>query len=106
MEPTLLELIGTWYWGPVPHTLVVEGADTLRLRSPSPARSSWFRPRPDGTWVGQDSYYAGETLRVIRRGDGSVSHLDLATFVFTREPYDDPAVIPGGLDRSGWHHPE
>ena len=53
-------------------------------------------------WVGLDSYYAGEPLRVVRRGDGSVSHLDLASFRFTRTPYDPQADVPGGVDERGW----
>jgi hypothetical protein len=31
-----------------------------------------------------------------------VSHLDLGTFVFTRQPYDPAAPIPGGVDPAGW----
>jgi hypothetical protein len=65
-------------------------------------RASRFRPTGKETWVGLDGYYAGETLRVVRRADGSVSHLDLATFIFSREPYDVTAEIPGGVDPEGW----
>ena len=36
------------------------------------------------------------------RPDGAVSHLDLATFLFSREPYDAAAEIPGGVDPNGW----
>jgi hypothetical protein len=31
----------------------------------------------------------------VRRPDGTVSHLDIATFVYTRVPYDPQAPIPG-----------
>jgi D-alanyl-D-alanine carboxypeptidase len=54
----------------------------------------------DGTWTGREGYYAGETLRPVRRADGSLSHLDLGSFVFTREPYDAVAPVPGGFP--GW----
>ena len=47
-------------------------------------------------------YYAGELLRAVRRPDGSVSHLDLGSFVFTRQPYDEGAPVPGGVDAEGW----
>jgi CubicO group peptidase (beta-lactamase class C family) len=103
VDPDLLALTGTWYWGP--------GARSLRLMrdgwiSLAPVagggRASRFRPTGRETWIGLDGYYAGETLRVVRRADGSVSHLDLATFVFTREPYDPAAEIPGGVDPNGW----
>jgi hypothetical protein len=56
----------------------------------------------EGTWTGRSGYHAGETLRVMTRPDGTVSHLDVATFVFTREPYGDAALIPGGVDPAGW----
>jgi hypothetical protein len=29
--------------------------------------------------------------------------LDIASFVFTRKPYDRAADIPGGVDQRGWH---
>ncbi len=48
-------------------------------------RASRFLRRDDGSWVGLDGYYAGETLRIAD------DHLDLATFVFTRQPYDPAA---------------
>jgi hypothetical protein len=59
-------------------------------------RASRFSPRDDGTWVGLDGYYAGETLRIAD------DHLDLGTFVFTRTPYDPAAPVPGGVDEQGW----
>ena len=50
----------------------------------------------DGRVVGTSGYHAGETLHVVRRPDGSVSHLDVATFIYTRTPYDPDAPVPGG----------
>ena len=103
VDPDLLALTGQWFWGPTPHTLRLLGDNWLDLRPTNgPGRASRFRREPDGTWTGLDAYYAGETLRVCRHPDGTVSHLDLATFVFTRTPYDPAAPIPGGLDEAGW----
>jgi hypothetical protein len=31
-----------------------------------------------------------------------VDHLDLGSFVFTRQPYDERADVPGGVDAEGW----
>lgn len=45
---------------------------------------------------GVDGYHRGETMRVVRRDDGEVSHLECATFVYTRVPYDRTVEIPGG----------
>jgi CubicO group peptidase (beta-lactamase class C family) len=96
--PVPLEQLGVWYWGPAPHALRTVPGGLLHL-GPLPGRSgraSRFRAREDGTWVGLDGYHAGETLRI------APDHLDLGTFVFTREPYDPAAPVPGGVDPRGW----
>ena len=99
----LLALTGMWYWGPLPFALKLMAGGWVDLRPASGAgRGSRFRPTGEGTWIGLDGYYAGETLRLHHHGDGSVSHLDLATFIFTRTPYDPKAPIPGGVDDRGW----
>jgi D-alanyl-D-alanine carboxypeptidase len=61
----------------------------------SGAESHRFALR-DGLLVGSSGYHHGETVRVVRDDDGSVSHLVCATFVYTRAPYDPDAPIPGG----------
>ena len=75
---------------------------TLVLGEPGAGRGARFRPVGPDEWLGLDGYYTGEPLRVVRRGDGSVSHLDLASFRFTRTPYDPQADVPGGVDEHGW----
>ncbi|WP_448615230.1 serine hydrolase domain-containing protein [Modestobacter sp. URMC 112] len=96
--PLPLELLGTWYWGPTPHVLRAQAGGLLHLGplAGRTGRASRFAPRDDGTWVGLDGYYAGETLRI------APDHLDLATFVFTRTPYDPDAPVPGGVDDASW----
>ena len=97
-SPVPLERLGVWFWGPSPYVLRAMGADLLHL-GPLPGRggrASRFSARDDGTWVGLDGYYAGETLRIAE------DHLDLGTFVFTRTPYDPEAPVPGGVDEGGW----
>jgi CubicO group peptidase (beta-lactamase class C family) len=107
VDPALLELAGPWYWGPSPYALRLLPDRWLDLRPiERSGRASRFRPEPDGTWTGLDGYYAGEPLRVVRRPDGTVSHLDLGTFVFTRTPYEDSGVIPGDVDPDGWRGAE
>ena len=69
----------------------------------SSGRGSRFRRVGDDLWEGLDGYHTGEPLRVVRRADGTVSHLDLASFRFTRTPYDPEADVPGGVDDLGWH---
>ncbi|MEV7678948.1 serine hydrolase domain-containing protein [Streptomyces sp. NPDC088341] len=99
----LLELTGPWYWGTHVFGLKLmaeRGVELHPLRGGG--RGSRFVVQPDGTWLGLDGYYAGETLRVVRRADGSADHLDLGSFVFTRQPYDPEADVPGGVDEGGW----
>ncbi|MFJ4722303.1 serine hydrolase domain-containing protein [Streptomyces luteogriseus] len=103
VDPSLLELTGQWYWGTHPFALRLT-ADGLMSLGPltGTGRRSRFRPNGDGTWTGQEGYYAGELLKAVRRPDGSVGHLDLGSFVFTRQPYDEGAPVPGGVDPEGW----
>ncbi|MEU6310353.1 serine hydrolase domain-containing protein [Streptomyces sp. NPDC047014] len=98
-----LELCGPWYWGTAAHAvrLLADGALELAPVAAT-GRTARFRAEPDGSWTGLSGYYTGETLRAVRREDGSVSHLDLASFVFTREPYEAQAPVPGGVDPRGW----
>ncbi|MGW2859867.1 serine hydrolase domain-containing protein [Streptomyces sp. NPDC001205] len=103
-DEQLLALTGPWYWGTTSYglRLAADGGVALEpLRGTG--RASRFKAVGEGTWVGLDGYYQGETLRAVRRPDGSVSHLDLGSFVFTREPYGpDAAAVPGGVDPDGW----
>ncbi|MFF8832087.1 serine hydrolase domain-containing protein [Streptomyces sp. NPDC015131] len=103
IDPQLLELTGPWYWGTYAYGLRVVadgGVELSPLRGEG--RAARFRAESDGTWTGLDDYYAGETLRVVRRTDGSVSHLDCGSFAFTREPYEPGDAVPGGVDPEGW----
>ena len=97
----VLELLGPWYWGPAP----------LRAQGPwrGPAARRAWRRRP-GVEVRARRRRLARPGRLLRRGapasvrdpDGRVSHLDLATFILTREPYDATAPIPGDVDPEGW----
>ncbi|MEU6809562.1 serine hydrolase domain-containing protein [Streptomyces sp. NPDC046831] len=102
-DPSVLEYVGQWYWGTQGFALRLTADGLVSLEPLSGrGRRSRFRQNGDGTWTGLEGYYAGELLRVVRRPDGSVSHLDLGSFVFTRQPYDDSAPLPGGTDPEGW----
>ncbi len=103
IDPTVLSVTGTWYWGPSPHILRAHANGELSLTPlPDDSPPTRFRPTGEGTWMGRNGYHAGETLQVVTRPDGTVSHLDLATLIFTREPYNDSPPIPGGIDPAGW----
>jgi CubicO group peptidase (beta-lactamase class C family) len=100
-DPELLDLVGTWHWGPSTTTARSVG-DHLVLGEPGTGRGARFARVGDDAWVGLDGYLTGEPLTVVRRPDGTVSHLDVASFRFTRTPYDPAADVPGGVDGSGW----
>ncbi|MGX1910901.1 serine hydrolase domain-containing protein [Streptomyces phaeochromogenes] len=103
VDRSVLELVGPWYWGTHAFALrlTADGGVSLGPLSGN-GRRSRFRANGDGTWTGLDGYYAGEALRAVQRPDGSVDHLDLGSFVFTRQPYEEGASVPGGVDPEGW----
>jgi hypothetical protein len=87
------EIVGVWHWGASLLTLTWEGDTLVTRRAGVEAYRHQVR---DGRIVGTSGYMHGEELRVVRNDDGSVNHLDLATFILTRTPYDPAAPIPGG----------
>ena len=89
----LADLLGVWHWGNTPFVFSLEGGEVVARR----AGVERFRfGERDGRPVGVSGYHNGETARVVRRPDGTVSHLEVATFVFTRTPYDPDVPVPGG----------
>ncbi|MEV4915344.1 serine hydrolase domain-containing protein [Streptomyces tirandamycinicus] len=103
VDEALLNLTGAWYWGTSAFGLKLVADRGLELYPLSGhGRGSRFRARPDGTWAGLDGYFAGETLRAVHCPEGRLVHLDLGSFVFTREPYDPAGGVPGGVDDRGW----
>lgn len=91
----LLDLTGTWYWGPAQYDLALLPGEHLELRPVGRGRGSRFRPVGPDIWEGLDDYFLGEALHVVRR-DGHPHHLDLASFRLTRTPYHPDADLPGG----------
>lgn len=107
-DETAEELCGLWYWGTREHVLDTPAPGRLLLVGPDGKGASTFALDADGdgnadTWVGDGGdYFHGERLRVIRDAGGRVHALDVATFCFTRTPYDPAVDLPGGGDPDGW----
>ena len=110
-------LLGVWFWGNTAVELRWQD-DEVQLRDLATATQQETFALRDGSLVGTDGYHRGETLAVVRRDDGGVSHLVCATFVYTRVPYDpavdlsEPAsaadgVLPGveGAGARAWRVP-
>ncbi len=87
------DALGVWHWGNTPFVFRYDGGE-LQITHDGDV-SGRFELAGDRL-VGTTGYHAGETLNVVRRPDGSVSHLEIATFVYTRTPYDPGVAIPGG----------
>lgn len=97
-----LDLVGPWFWGTYSFTLRLDADGAICLGEPGQGRGARFA-RDGDRWTGREGYYRGEPLRVERDASGVPVRLVLASFVFTRTPYDPAAVVPGGLDVLGWH---
>ncbi|MCW2762275.1 MAG: hypothetical protein JWR85_2476 [Marmoricola sp.] len=87
------ELLGYWYWGNSAYEVRWnDGRLEWRDLARGGVLAEQFGRRPvpgDDLIVGLAGYHHGETLHVVRRDDGSVDHLQCATFVYTRQPYPD-----------------
>jgi CubicO group peptidase (beta-lactamase class C family) len=97
-----LDLTGSWFWGTTSFTLSLGPDGELRLGTPGEGRGARFR-RAGAGWVGLDGYYSGEPLVVERDAAGRAVRLVLASFVFTRTPYDPDVDLPGGIHPDRWH---
>ncbi|AXT84682.1 serine hydrolase [Aeromicrobium sp. A1-2] len=103
-QSAALDLVGPWFWGTYEFRLTLESDGRLRLGTPGEGRGARFGPDVDvDGWTGLDGYYRGEPLVAERDSAGDATRLVLASFVFTRTPYDAAAEVPGGLDPTGWH---
>ena len=89
----LADVLGVWHWGNTPFVFAMDGNRLVASRA---GVEKYAFAVVDGRIIGTSGYHAGEELQVVRRPDGSVSHLDVATFIYTRTPYDPEAPIPGG----------
>ncbi len=88
-----VDALGVWHWGATPYVFACEAGDLVARRA---AVEMWRFSAQGGAIVGTRGHFAGELLHVVRREDDSVSHLDVGTFILTREPYEADAPIPGG----------
>lgn len=82
-------LAGRWWWMGQEHE--VGWADGELVVTPLTTGRTPWRFVPDGpavdVWRGRSGDCDGELLRVVRDADGAVAALDIATFVFSRDPW-------------------
>jgi CubicO group peptidase (beta-lactamase class C family) len=77
------ELCGRWWWMGREFEVTADGS-ALEMTGPS-HRTRFVREAPD-RWRGVDGANEGEVLAVLRDDEGAVDRLDIATFVFSRDP--------------------
>ena len=97
MPESHAELVGSWYWGNSPYRMTSDGV-TLSLTPHGGEGGFRFEQTGSDTYRGLAGYQNAETMRVVRRVDGTISHLDLGTFCYTRVPYDPAVDYPGRGD--------
>jgi hypothetical protein len=102
IDADLLALLGSWFWGPAPHTLSLSGDELKLSRDGIDGRGMRFRRDADGGWRGLDGYMAGEPPTPVPGPDGNVIALEIASFIYTRTPYDPAAPVPGAVESEGW----
>jgi CubicO group peptidase (beta-lactamase class C family) len=99
------EITGTWYWGPLPHTVSIDAAGRVELRSQGNGGRGTVFDAVGGELRGvEGGYWLGERL-MVRDAGGVPVALDIGTFQFTRTPYDPETAVPGGVDGAGWYRP-
>ena len=80
------ELCGRWWWMGREFEMVADGDRVVMSGLMAPAEPWTFEREGPDRWRGRTGENAGEVLRVLRDADGSVTGLDIATFVFGRDP--------------------
>jgi len=86
-EGEAAELCGRWWWMGGEYEVAADGPDLVMRPVGPAARSPWrFVQQARDRWRGTAGTNAGEVLTVLRDPDGTVTHLDIATFVFSRDP--------------------
>ncbi len=80
------ELCGRWWWMGREFEVVADGAQVVMRRVGDPGEESRFAREAPDRWRGRTGENAGEILQVLRDAGGAVTHLDIATFVFGRDP--------------------
>jgi CubicO group peptidase (beta-lactamase class C family) len=80
------ELCGRWWWMGREYQVAADGEQLVMSGVTTAIEPQRFAREAPDRWRGRTGDNAGEVLQVIRDADGTVTHLDIATFVFARDP--------------------
>lgn len=84
------ELIGRWWWMGLAVDITWDGACGELLAHRAGVPPIRFAPEGPARWRGRSGWEDGEILTVLRDDAGRAIALDVATFVFTRHPDQEP----------------
>jgi CubicO group peptidase (beta-lactamase class C family) len=85
-DSDIAPLCGRWWWMGREYEVTADGNDLIFSCLTSPTAAWRFvREAPD-RWRGRSGTNDGEVLQVRRDADGTVTVLDIATFIFSRDP--------------------
>ncbi len=76
-------LVGRWWWMGREYEITTDG-DALVMTGPAHL-SRFVREAPD-RWRGTSGENEGEVFQILRNNEGDVDGIDIATFVFRRDP--------------------
>jgi hypothetical protein len=76
-------LAGRWWWMGREYEIHTEGEAITMTGAGHWSR--FVRETPD-RWRGIDGENEGEILTILRNTDGIITHIDIATFIFSRNP--------------------
>ena len=86
-DPETAELCGRWWWMGGEFEMAADGPDLIMSAVGVGRKAPWrFVREGRDRWRGVSGMNTGEILAVLRAPDGTVVQLDIATFVFSRDP--------------------
>jgi CubicO group peptidase (beta-lactamase class C family) len=85
-EGEAAELCGRWWWMGREYEVAADGADVVMTCLTVPAKPWRFAREAPDRWRGRSGMNDGEVMTVLRAPGGAVDRLDIATFVFARDP--------------------
>ena len=85
-EGDAAELCGRWWWMGREYEMTADGADLVMTCLTADGDRWRFVREARDRWRGRSGMNDGEILRVLRSPDGGVDRLDIATFLFSRDP--------------------
>jgi CubicO group peptidase (beta-lactamase class C family) len=80
------QLCGRWWWMGREYQVSADGPDVVMAAVQTPGVPQRFGREAPDRWRGRSGENEGEILTVLRTPDGQVDRLDIATFVFGRDP--------------------